>query len=88
MTRALSVVLAMAALVLCTGIAKSVGAQPLRSQPHAQQLATLPAIKDAIVKVIGAEPSRAHHRRIACDLECFQGDVGKWQDEWCSCRRA
>jgi hypothetical protein len=55
MTRALSIVLAMAALVLCTGTAKNVEAQPLRSQLHAQQLADLPAIKDAIVKAIGAE---------------------------------
>jgi|SRR5246127_640828 hypothetical protein len=55
MTRALSVVLAMAALVLCTSLAENVEAQPLRSQLHAQQLADLPAIKDAIVKAIGAE---------------------------------
>ena len=55
MTRALSVVLATAALVLWTSIAENVEAQPLRSQLHAQQLADLPAIKDAIAKAIGAE---------------------------------
>ena len=55
MTRALSVVLATAALVLWTSIAENVKAQPLRSQLHAQQLADQPAIKDAIAKAIGAE---------------------------------
>jgi hypothetical protein len=55
MTRALSVVLAAAALVLCTSIAEKGEAQPLRSQLYAQQLADLPAIKDAIVKAIAAE---------------------------------
>jgi|SRR5215467_7395501 len=52
---ALSVVLVTAVPVLCTSIATSVDAQPLRSQLHAQQLADLPTIKDAIVRAIGAE---------------------------------
>jgi hypothetical protein len=55
MTRALSVVLATAALVLCASLAEKGEAQPLRSQLYAQQLADLPAIKDAIVKAIAAE---------------------------------
>src|SRR5262252_3227110 len=85
MTIALSVVLVTAVPVLCTSIATSVDAQPLRSQLHAQQLADLPAIKNAIVKAIGAEATTVE---LHADLERFQGDVGKWQDERCSDRGA
>jgi len=45
----------MIAFVFCVATSTVVRSQPARAQSHAQQLAHLPDIKDAIVKAIGAD---------------------------------
>jgi len=59
--------LLMIAFVFCVTTSTVVRAQPARAQSHAQQLAHLPDIKDAIVKAIGADADKS---RIEHDAEC------------------
>lgn len=55
MARAPALLLSMIAFVFCVATSTVVRSQPARAQSHAQQLAHLPDIKDAIVKAIGAD---------------------------------
>ena len=58
MARAPALLLSMIAFVFCVATSTVVRSQPARAQSHAQQLAHLPDIKDAIVKAIGADADK------------------------------
>jgi hypothetical protein len=58
MARALALLLSMIAFIFCTATSTAVRAQPARALSHAQQLADLPHIKDAIVKAIGTDAGK------------------------------
>ena len=72
MARAPALLLSMIAFIFCVATSTVVRAQPARTQSHTQQLAHLPDIKDAIVKVIGADADKVELKH---ERTCIKSEI-------------